>query len=248
MKNKLIAILMMLPIFAFSGINANAKTLEQERIDLMKSGLDTADPMYMLRTGDILSETEFDIYDSKFGLSQKLSYGFSNRFSLGLDLMYQEDFNGYADGFSNIGLSGIYRLSENSNGMIYDFLFSARFFGSDKLDNPEMSETTYTAGLKVGYEMSFMTLATTFESAWIFDSVDGLSILKVSPEAYFRISEYWTTGLEFDLHQSTNYKYDETALSWKLGTRYGRTQYFGKLGYSFEDSDFLIGAKINILF
>ncbi len=248
MKNKIMALLFCLPVFAMTVFSANAKTLQEQRIYLKNSGLDTENPMYMVKLGDVLSETDFAVYDGKFGLGQKLSYGFSNRFYASMDVRYQEDFNGYDDGFSNLGLSGVYRLSENKSGMTYDLVFGARFFGSDKLENPELSNTTYNAGLRVGYDMSFVTLSATLKSIWIFDEVDGISILNFTPEAYFRISEHWTTGLEFDYRQSTNFQFDEQWLGWKLGTRYGRTQYFGKIAYDFESGDVLFGGKVNILF
>ena len=88
---------------------------------------DTADPLYLEKSGDFVSRSNVSYTDEILRLSQKFSYGINDKLSVGADLKYQLDFDGPEDGFSNIGLHGTYRLSTGPT--IADALVGINFGG-----------------------------------------------------------------------------------------------------------------------
>ena len=72
--------------------------------------------------------------------------------------------------------------------------------------------------------------------------------IDLMPDAYFRINENWRFGLGLDLRKATNPEFDATIAGLKLARQYGRTQYVATSDYDFKQSDFILGAHINIAF
>jgi len=208
---------------------------------------DTADPLFLVRSNDMLSETGINFMDDIIRISQKVSYGLNNRLVLNADMNYQEDLNGREDGFSNFRLGGIYRMSSGSN-IISDALFGIKFSGSSRVHDPEYSDTVYHAGVRMGRQWSRFTLAGTLKTSWIFDEHRGMAFINFVPEAYLRITDNWMTGFGFDFRKSTDPRFDQEWMNFQLVRRYGRTQYIGTMGYEFESAKYQAGVRVNILF
>lgn len=212
---------------------------------------DMADPMFLEAQGDFVSRSSISYGHDILRIAQKFSYGFSNRFSLGADIKYQEDFNGREDGFSNINLGGTFRLSGATDGnsrIISDALFGINFGGTKRVREPEFADTVYYAGIRVGRQWNRFTLAGTVKTSWIFDDERGMAYIDIIPEAYFRITDKWMAGAGFEFRKSTRPAYDTEWVNFKLVRQYGRTQYVGHLDYEFEEDNWQFGVKVNILF
>ncbi len=209
------------------------------------SGYDVEDPMYLTPSKDFLSSSNGYFSDSLMRLSQKFSYGINGIMSFDADIKYQQDFNHDDDGFSNVGLGVVYRLSGDSE-IISDALFNINFQRSSKV--PEFSHTVYSTGFRVGRKWSWVTLAGTIKTTWIFDDVDGIAYIDLMPEAYFRFNEFWSAGFGFDYRKATDPEFDNKILNFKLVRTYGRTQYAANVGYEFESKDYTFGGRINIVF
>ena len=212
---------------------------------------DTSDPLYLQSIEEILSNTTLSFSDSVLRVGQSVSYGFNNRLSMGINVHYQNDFDGHEDGFSAIDVGGIYRLaraSDNDQCIITDVLAGLKFGGSSHVRTPYFADSTYYAGLRFGHQWTGFTLAATVKSNWIFDDTRGMSYIDFIPSAYFRINPDWRLGAEFTWRKSTNPDYDQEWLDGKVVRQYGRTQYVGQIGYEFEGDDIQIGTRVNILF
>jgi hypothetical protein len=217
------------------------------------NGPDTADPLYLTKLGDFLSNSNIYYGRDKLRLSQKFSYGFSDRFSMGADIKYQQDFAGTEDGFSNVGLSGVYRVSSvdaesGTSKITSDFLFGINFGGNTRVREPEFADTIYMAGFRVGRAWERLTLSGTVKTSWIFDENRGMAYIDLLPEAYFRIDQDWKIGAGLDLRKSTNPHFNAESVNMKLVRQYGNTQYIGHFDYEFENDEFQIGFMLNILF
>lgn len=212
---------------------------------------DTSDPLYLQAIEEILSNTTLSFSDSVLRLGQSVSYGFNNRFSMGANVHYQNDFAGGEDGFSAIDVGGIYRLAraqDNDQRIITDVLAGLKFGGSSHVRTPYFADSTYYAGLRFGRQWTGFTLAATIKSSWIFDDTRGMSYIDFVPSAYFRVNPDWRLGAEFTWRKSTNPDYDQEWLDGKIVRQFGRTQYVGQIGYEFEGDDIQIGTRVNILF
>ncbi len=212
---------------------------------------DTSDPLYMLNTKGILSETTLNYFDSILRLGQTVSYGLTERLTASANIHYQNDFDGDEDGFSSFDVGARYRLAtanENNYHIITDVLFGLKFGGSSHVRTPWFADSTYYAGLKFGRQWAGMTLSGTIKSSWIFDDTRGMSYIDFIPEAYFRIAPDWRLGMSVDWRKATNPDYDQEWVNAKLVRQYGRTQYIGSVGYEFEEEEFEVGFKLNILF
>lgn len=218
---------------------------------------DTSDPLYLQPMSSILSKTTITYWDHILRVGQSLSYGFSDKLSVGINVHYQHDFNGNEDGFAATDLGGVYRLAtaqDNKDGIISDVLFGFKFGGSTQVRTPYYADSTYYAGLRFGRQWAGMTLSGTIKSNWIFDDTRGMSYLDFIPEAYFRIAPDWRFGTGLTIRVATNQDYltgqdyDQEWLHFKLIRQFGRTQYSGHIDYEFESDDIQIGAQINILF
>lgn len=212
---------------------------------------DTSDPLYMLATNDVLSQTTLTYWDNILRAGQTLSYGINDRLSIGANVHYQQDFDGSEDGFSSIDLGAVYRVgtaSGNSAHIISDVIFGLKFGGSSRVRTPYFADSTYYAGYRFGRQWAGMTLAATIKSSWVFDDVDGMAYIDFKPEAYFRIAPDWRLGAHFTLRKATNTHFDQEWLGGSLIRQYGRTQYVAHLDYEFEEDDLQVGVKVNILF
>ena len=107
---KFIAILFAGVIGIMPGINAaRANGLE----------FDTSDPLFMMQTRDILSETSLTYWDNILRLQQTLSYGINDRLSIGINANFQQDFDGPEDGFGAVDLGGVYRVGTAAGNSAY---------------------------------------------------------------------------------------------------------------------------------
>lgn len=212
---------------------------------------DTADPLFIESRGDFLSRSDIFFQKKILKLSQSFSYGIVDGFSLSASVKYQEDLNKVDDGFSNIGLKSSFRLSNSADynsRFITDLILGIDFGKKDGVTAREFTNTVYYGGVRVGHKWSNVTFSSTFKSSWIFDRYNGMAYLNFIPEIYFRLSDVWMMGLNFDLQKSTNTSFDEEWVVYKLIRRYGRTQYIGHIGYEFEKNEFKGGLKLNVLF
>lgn len=213
---------------------------------------DTSDPLYMLGIQEVLSETTLTYWDNILRLGQTLSYGINDRLSIGINAVFQQDFDGSQDGFGAVDLGGVYRVgtpSGNSARIISDVLFGLKFGGSSRVRTPDYADSTYYVGYRFGRQWSGMTLAATIKSSWIFDDVPlGMAYIDFTPEAYFRIAPDWRLGAQFTLRKATNPHYNQEWLGGKIVRQYGRTQYAAHLDYEFEQDDLQVGVNVNILF
>ncbi len=214
--------------------------------------VDTSDPLFLPSRSGLLSRTALDYFDNGLRFGQYLSYGVTNRFTVGGNVHYQQDFDSVADGFSSFDVGGLYRIgdaSENSNHIIYDVLFGLKFGGSHRVRTPDYADSTYYVGLRFGRQYSGVTLAATVKSSWIFDNVpNGMAFIDFNPSVYFRVTNNWRIGGEFALRKATNKNFDEESFGIKIVREYGRTQYVGHFDYAFETKDIMAGMSVNILF
>ncbi len=215
------------------------------------TGYDVEDPMFILSATDFLSRTGLSMdTESILKISQKFAYGLNNRLSVGASFHYQQDFDGPEDGFSNIDLSGTYRLSAGSEDsrIISDALFGVKINGNDRVRDPEFADTVWYAGLRVGRQWSGITLAGTVKTSWIFDETRGMAYIDFIPEAYFRFDEKWKMGIGMDFRVATNPNFDQEWVNFKFLRQYGRTQYVGHVDYEIESDEWQFGARVNIVF
>lgn len=214
-------------------------------------GRDTSDPLFMLGTNGVLSETAVTYSEEVLRLGQTLTYGLHDRLSVGANVHYQLDFDGHEDGFSSIDLGAIYRManaSDNNDHIISDVLFGLKFGGSSHVRTPWFADSTYYVGLRFGRQWAGMTLATTIKSSWIFDETRGMAYIDFIPESYFRISPDWRLGGGLTFRKATNPDYNQEWLNMRAVRQYGRTQYAGHFDYEFEHEQVQVGLTVNILF
>lgn len=237
----------LLSIFVLMPVVARANDLKN----------DTSDPLFMLGTEGILSQTSAIYWDHILRVGQSVSYGVNSRLTLGADVHYQHDFNGSEDGFSAIDLGAVYRMGnadDNDARIISDVLFGFKFGGSSRVRTPDYADSTYYAGLRFGRQWVGMTLSATIKSTWVFDDMRGVSFLDFTPEAYFRIAPDWRMGAGLTIRKATHNDpvygtdFDQEWLHTKLVRQFGRTQYVGRLDYEFESDDVQVGGRVNILF
>ena len=219
--------------------------------------LDSNDPLFIPGYSDLFSKTDLYYFDGNkhngngFRFGQFLSYGFTERFSLGANVHYQQNFDNDQDGFSSIDVGGIYRLgtaSETIRRFIYDAVFGLKFGGNKNVRTPDYADSTYYAGIRFGRQYDGITIAATIKSSWIFDDVRGMAFIDLNPEIYFRIAPVWRLGVDVGLRKATTPAFDEETVAGKLVRQYGRTQYMGRVAYEFEKEEVSVGAQINILF
>ena len=219
---------------------------------LATTDTDTSDPLFMQNLGHLLSQTDLDYFENGLRIGQYISFGITNRFVIGGNLHYQQDFDGPEDGFSSFDLGALYRIAtadENDSHIIYDVLFGLKIGCSHKVRSPDYADSTYYLGLRFGRQFEYVTLAATIKSSWIFnDSPRGMAFLDFVPEIYLRVTQDWRFGAGVALRKSTDEHFDEETVSVKLVRQYGRTQYVGHFDYSFEAEEILAGARVNILF
>jgi hypothetical protein len=239
-----IRFLFLIPFSLFLFASAHAAA------DAVRVDSDTSDPMFLTRAGDLLSNSSMSFGRDVLLARQKFTYGLNGRLALSADIKYQQNFNGPEDGFSNIGLGGVYRLSDGAgdSSIITDALLGVSFGGSKRVREPEFADTIYQAGVRAGRRWSWLTLSGTVKTSWIFDENRGMAYIDIVPEIYFRMTDSWKAGLGFDLRKSTNPRFDQETASFELVRQYGRTQYAGHLDYEFEGDSWRFGANINILF
>lgn len=216
---------------------------------------DSSDPLYMLANEEVLSQTGLTFWDNDLRLGQGLSFGMTDRFTVGANVHYQIDFNGEEDGFSAVDLGGIYRLAradDNNSNVISDLLVGLKVGGSSHVRTPYYADSSYYLGLRFGRQWAGVTLAATVKSTWVFDDERGVAFIDFMPEAYFRIAPDWRMGANFTMRKATHkmqgIDFDQEWLGGKIVRQFGRTQYIGHLDYEFEADELQVGAKLNIIF
>ena len=212
---------------------------------------DTSDPLFLQKTNEVLSETTFTYWDNVLRAAETLSFGINDRLAVGLNVNFQQDFDGSEDGFGAVDLGGVYRVGTaagNSAHIISDVLFGLKFGGSSRVRTPDYADSTYYAGYRFGRQWAGMTLAATIKSSWIFDDVMGMAYIDFMPEAYFRIAQDWRMAANFMLRKATESAFDQEWIGGKIIRQYGRTQYAGHLDYEFESDELQVGLDVNILF
>ncbi len=225
----------LLGVLLASGANANI--LE----------FDTSDPLYMLKTEEVLSETTATFGRDILRFGETVSYGLNNRLSVSANVNYQIDFSGQNDGFTSTDLGFVYRAGA-SDTFISDVLAGFKFGGSRQVRTPWYADSTYYVGWRFGRQWAGVTLAGTIQSNWIFDDERGMAYIDFIPEAYFRFDADWRIGLNAILRKATTPSFNEEWIGAKLVRQFGRTQYVGHIDYEFEHEDVQIGARVNILF
>ena len=216
---------------------ANANILEH----------DTSDPLYMLKTQEILSESAATFGRDILRFGETLSYGLNDRLSVMANINYQIDFSGENDGFTSTDLGFVYRAGA-SNTFISDVLAGFKFGGRRQVRTPDYADSTYYVGWRFGRQWAGVTLAATIQSSWVFDDERGMAYIDFVPEAYFRVAPDWRLGGGLIIRKATNPSFDQEWIDFKVVRQYGRTQYVGHLDYEFESDDVQVGARINILF
>ena len=205
---------------------------------------DTEDPMFLEAGGDLSSRTGLDFSHNVARVTQKVAYGINGNMAFGADIGYQQDLDGQDDGFSNVGLNLMYR---SNNGPVKSDLFGGmRFVGDSRVS--DFAKNVYYAGVRVGRQWDYITLAGTVKTSWIFDNLNGMAFIDLSPEVYFRMIENWSAGVGFTMRKVTNSVLDTEWVTVKLGRRYGRTMYVGSINYDLESSDCWFGGNVNVLF
>ncbi|MDR0231867.1 MAG: hypothetical protein LBI82_07080, partial [Dysgonamonadaceae bacterium] len=195
--------------------------------------------------GDFLSRTSGDLWHSNLRFKQAFSFGLTDSFNIGANIKYHENFNGKDDGFSNVGITAEYRVGRDS--VLTDLLFGVDLGGGSRKVE-EFRKTHYIAGVRIGRQWNWVTLAGTLKTDWLFDDVYGRANIDFIPEAYFRITQEWSIGASADLRKSTAPSLDREFVNLKIARRYGRTVYEVRGGYEFEEKDFILGGNLNILF
>lgn len=217
--------------------SANANVLE----------FDSSDPLYMLKTQEVLSESTASFGRDILRFGETLSYGLNDRISVSANVNYQIDFSGENDGFTSTDLGFVYRAGI-SDTFISDVLGGFKFGGSRNVRTPWYADSTYYVGWRFGRQWAGVTLAGTIQSNWIFDDERGMAYIDFVPEAYFRFDPVWRLGINAILRKATTPSFNEEWIGAKLVRQFGRTQYVGHIDYEFEHDDVQIGAKVNILF
>ncbi len=209
-------------------------------------------PLFLGQKHDIVSRSTAEFFDSKANLNQSIAWTVTDKFAIGADISYRNDFDNSEDGFSGPRFDLKYRLSE-SDSFIYDFLGDIRFSGSSKVS--EFDNTRYGFGLRGGISQSFYTLAATLKSSWIFDGDtnanrdEGYAWFDFIPEIQVQFIEDWSSNLSFDFRKATLSDEDDVIGKFSLAKMYGRTQYVGYIGYSFKkDKDLIAGFRLNLVF
>lgn len=204
---------------------------------------DAEDPLFIAKLGDFVSKSSFDI-GNYFQAREVATYGFSNRFSLAADVRWRDGAPRGTNGFSSIGVLGIYRAGQGSTGAT-DVLVGFGFGGQGVV--PNYSDEVYSVGVRTGKQWNGITLSATVMTNWIFDT-RGMAYIDLSPEAYFRLHGDWSVGLGVTLRKSTTTSFDQEWLNAKLGSTIGRTGWFVNVGYEIESEDIRIGGSMNMLF
>lgn len=207
--------------------------------------LDTEDPMFFEHAHDFTSKTDLGIGNKAFRAGETIAYGFTDSFALSANIAYQAGIaDDYASGFSNIGVMAKYRATDGN--ILTDVFAGVNFAGDSML--PNYANTLYTAGVRVGRQWSWITLAGTLQSSWIFDDKNGMAYIDFVPEVYFRLPASWSIGANATLRAATDPDFNEQFVGAKVAKRYGHTMYSVNFNYGFEHSEWLAGFRLNILF
>jgi hypothetical protein len=204
---------------------------------------DMEDPLFFEGGGDLTLRAGASAGSDLFDAGLQARYGINELFALSIAANYQQDFHSDADGFSDIGIQLAYRASEGR--VVADVLAGVNFGGRAA---PEWLNTVYMAGVKIGHSWDSWTLAGTFKASWIFDDNYGMSFADLMPEVYFRLSDSWRLGADITFRRATAPAFDREWIGLKLARQYGRTQYVGFAQYEFEEGDFRLGARTNVIF
>jgi hypothetical protein len=204
---------------------------------------DMEDPLYIQKLGDFTSKTSFD-FGNYFRAREIAGYGFSDRFSVDMDIRYRSGGDDERNGFSNLGLMGKFRAGSGNTGAT-DILFGFGFGGQGVV--PNYSDEVYSVGLRTGKQWSGVTLAATVLTNWMFKDY-GMAYIDLSPEAYFQTKGKWSLSLGATLRKATSSAYDQEWVNMKFGVMAGWTGWYANVGYEIESNDIRVGGSLNMLF
>ncbi|MDR0967590.1 MAG: hypothetical protein LBL75_02030 [Rickettsiales bacterium] len=207
------------------------------------SEFDIENPLYFENANDFVVIGGGSYGSDLLDVGLNARYGINGIFSLAADVKYQQDFDGNADGFSDVGFQLTYRAS--SENIITDILAGINFGGSSA---PEWYNNVYSAGIRVGKNFNKWTFAGTGMASWIFDDVHGMSFIDLSPSVYYSFNDEWKIGGDIIIRRATMPRYNRETFSLKIVRQYGRTQYTGFGQYEIEESDFRFGARVGVVF
>jgi len=205
---------------------------------------DTEDPLFFAQQADFLFKTQVDFASTYLRASEHITIGVNSRLNLYLDIKYQQNFDGPDDGFSGPGFGLMYRF--NHGPIVSDVFAGFQMAGNSKV--PEFSNQIWSGGARIGRQWSWLTLAATGKTSWIFDEIQGQAWLNFQPEAYFRITRTITLGAYSDLQKSTDPDFDRQLVGGKIGKRFGFTFYTIFADYEFELDEWRGGFRLNLLF
>lgn len=205
---------------------------------------DTENPLYFENARDFVTRSSADLFNSKLGLHQRISYGINGNLAIGAEASYQIDFDGPKDGFTYSGIDLKYRTG--NSGTISEFFGGVQFGGRASV--PDYANTVYFVGAKIGWQWSSLVLAGTIQSSWIFHDNYGVAYVDAIPEIYLKLTPTWGLGADAMFRKATRPIYDQEWAGLKLAKRFGRTMYAGFAKYELEQEEFMFGAKLNIVF
>ncbi|GHS99248.1 hypothetical protein FACS189421_09340 [Bacteroidia bacterium] len=206
--------------------------------------MDTEDPMFSEKAYDFLSRTTGLAGNKVLDLTQKFSYGFTDRFNIAADVEYFKDFHSSADGFDHVGITAAYRMSDT--GVLSDLYGGLKFTGA--AFRPVDTDAVYVIGTRIGKQWSWVTLSAALQTSWIFHENSGMAYINFMPDVYFRLGAGWSVGAGADLQKATTTSFDQEWANVKIAKRYGRTMYVALGEYEFENKEWRLGARLNILF
>jgi len=209
---------------------------------------DTEDPLFFEGATDLTSRSSIYGGNKSMQLEQKFSYGINGNMVFSGNISLQNNFdNDNESGLSDIGLMIMYRAPD-SGRIKTDVFAGINYAGAGATNLPSHASTVYLTGARIGRQWVGMTLAGTVQASWIFDEEEGMAYIDLAPEMYFRFNYGWSFGTSVTFRKATDPNYDQRWAGIKLAKRFGRTVYVGAFDYEFENSEWRLGTRLNLLF
>ena len=209
---------------------------------------DVEDPMFFERATDLTSRSSLSGGNKALQLMQSFSYGVNNNMVVTGNVSLRNNQGDHESGLSDVGLTVKYRSTGRRRAVKTDVFGGINYAGAGAADLPSYASTVYVLGARMGRQWTGMTLAATVQSSWIFDEENGMAYIDFSPEMYFRFNYGWSFGTNVVFRKATDPQYDQRWAGTKIAKRYGRTVYVGSFDYEFENSEWKIGTRLNLMF
>jgi hypothetical protein len=209
---------------------------------------DTEDPMFFEAATDLTSRTVLSGGNRALSLAQSFSYGVNGNMVFSGNISLQNNYHDDRDsGLSDIGLMIMYRAPDTGR-VKTDVFGGINFTGGGATNLPTNTSTVYVTGARLGRQWVGITLAGTVQASWIFDAEEGMAYIDLMPEMYFRFNYGWSLGTNVVFRKATDPVFDQRWAGTKIAKRYGRTVYVGTFDYEFENSEWKVGTRVNLLF